>query len=127
MQPEQNLISDEAQFSLSQAVDLFSLPVISRVPFLFQHNEVSEEWSTSSALIQNTAVLRTTIIPNCINWSPTLSFVQSGRYGRLVNRGESKEDSSNLQMHEEQKSKKRNIAIIQQVCEPMDIIKASPI
>lgn len=101
MQPEQNLISDEAQFSLSQAVDLFSFPTISRVPFLFQHSEVSEEWSTSSVLIQNTAVLRTTIIPNYINCSPTLPFVQSGKYGRLANRGESKEDASNLQIREE--------------------------
>lgn len=73
------MIRDEAQFSLSQLVDLFSFPTFFKVAFLlqFQYNEVSEEQSTSSeklVLIQNKAALRTSIIPNYIVCLPLLLF-----------------------------------------------------
>jgi len=124
------LISNEAPVSLSQAIDLFSFPTTFRAPLLFQYNEVSEKWSTTAdkpVLIQNKAALRTSITPNYISCSSVLPFVQSARCGRLVNRGESKDDALNLQISEKQKSEKRKTAIIQQAQESIGIIEASTI
>lgn len=107
VQPEENLTNNKAQFFLLHAAEIFPTSNDFRVPFLFQYNEVPEEWSSDKAvLIQNKAVLSTSIISDYINCS-ALPFVQSSRCGRLVNREESKEDASNLWISKKEKSKKR--------------------
>lgn len=103
VQPEEDMISDEAQFSLSKAIYLLLFPLIFRAPPLLQYSEVFEEPFTTSdklALIQNKAALRTSIIPKHKNCYYTFGFVQSARSGQLVNREEFAEGTSNLQVSE---------------------------
>lgn len=119
VQPEENWTNNKAQFSFLHAVDIFPLPMILGLPFCFSTMKFLRNClQIKQVLIQNKAALSPSIFSNYINCS-ALAFVQSSQCRRLVNREESKEDASNLQISKKEKSKRRKQPLNNNLMNPL--------